>query len=105
MNQISNIRFFCNDAGRFLVNMAEAGEKADVVIMDPPRSGSTEEFMDSIAKMGAKKVVYVSCNPETQARDLGVLVKAGYKVKRIQPVDMFPFTGHVECIVLMSKLS
>lgn len=54
MNQISNIRFFCNDAGRFLVNMAEAGEKADVVIMDP-RSGSTEEFMDSIAKMGAKK--------------------------------------------------
>ena len=70
MNDIDNIRFYCNDAGRFLVNMAERGDKADVVIMDPPRSGSTEEFMDSIAKLGAGKVVYVSCNPETLAREM-----------------------------------
>ena len=102
MNQISNIRFFCNDAGRFLVNMAEAGEKADVVIMDPPRSGSTEEFMDSIAKMGAKKVVYVSCNPETLARDLAYMKKLGYKAKEAVGFDMFPATEHVETVVLLS---
>lgn len=99
MNQISNIRFFCNDAGRFLVNMAEAGEKADVVIMDPPRSGSTEEFMDSIAKMGAKKVVYVSCNPETLARNLAYMKKLGYKAKEAVGFDMFPATEHVETVV------
>ena len=102
MNQISNIRFFCNDAGRFLVNMAEAGEKADVVIMDPPRSGSTEEFMDSIAKMGAKKVVYVSCNPETLARNLAYMKKLGYKAKEAVGFDMFPATEHVETVVLLS---
>ena len=101
MNQISNIRFFCNDAGRFLVNMAEAGEKADVVIMDPPRSGSTEEFMDSIAKMGAKKVVYVSCNPETLARDLAYMKKLGYKAKEAVGFDMFPATEHVETVCLL----
>ena len=102
MNQISNIRFFCNDAGRFLVNMAEAGEKADVVIMDPPRSGSTEEFMDSIAKMGAKKVVYVSCNPETLARDLAYMKKLGYKAKEAVGFDMFPATEHVETVIMMT---
>ena len=103
MNQISNIRFFCNDAGRFLVNMADAGEKADVVIMDPPRSGSTEEFMDSIAKMGAKKVVYVSCNPETLARDLAYMKKLGYKAKEAVGFDMFPATEHVETVALLQR--
>ena len=83
--------------------MAEAGEKADVVIMDPPRSGSTEEFMDSIAKMGAKKVVYVSCNPETLARDLAYMKKLGYKAKEAVGFDMFPATEHVETVVLLSK--
>ena len=85
--------------------MAEAGEKADVVIMDPPRSGSTEEFMDSIAKMGAKKVVYVSCNPETLARDLAYMKKLGYKAKEAVGFDMFPATEHVETVVLLSKLN
>ena len=81
--------------------MAEAGEKADVVIMDPPRSGSTEEFMDSIAKMGAKKVVYVSCNPETLARDLAYMKKLGYKAKEAVGFDMFPATEHVETVCLL----
>lgn len=85
--------------------MAEAGEKADVVIMDPPRSGSTEEFMDSIAKMGAKKVVYVSCNPETLARDLAYMKKLGYKAKEAVGFDMFPATEHVETVCLLSKLN
>ena len=104
MNDIDNIRFYCNDAGRFLVNMAERGDKADVVIMDPPRSGSTEEFMDSIAKLGAGKVVYVSCNPETLARDVRYMKKLGYAAEGVWPVDMFPATVHVETVVLLSKL-
>ena len=103
MNEIDNIRFYCNDAGRFLVNMAERGDKADVVIMDPPRSGSTEEFMDSIAKLGAGKVVYVSCNPETLARDVRYMKKLGYAAEGVWPVDMFPATVHTESIVLLQK--
>lgn len=69
--------------------------------MDPPRSGSTEEFMDSIAKMGAKKVVYVSCNPETLARDLAYMKKLGYKAKEAVGFDMFPATEHVETVCLL----
>lgn len=104
MNGIDNIRFYCNDAGRFLVNMAEQGENADVVIMDPPRSGSTEEFMDAVGKLGAGKVVYVSCNPETLARDVRYMKKLGYRAVEAWPVDMFPGTGNVETVVLLSKL-
>ena len=103
MNGIENIRFYCNDAGRFLVNMAEQGEKADVVIMDPPRSGSTEEFMDAIGKLGAEKVVYVSCNPETLARDVRYMKKLGYRAEEAWLVDMFPGTVHTESIVLLQK--
>lgn len=99
LNQISNIRFYCNDVGRFMVNMAERGDRADVVIMDPPRSGSTEEFMDSIKKMGADKLVYISCNPETLARDLRYMKKLGYRVDgNVVGVDMFAETYHVETV-------
>ena len=103
MNGIDNIRFYCNDAGRFLVNMAEQGENADVVIMDPPRSGSTEEFMDAVGKLGAGKVVYVSCNPETLARDVRYMKKMGYRAVEAWLVDMFPGTVHTETVVLLSK--
>ena len=99
LNEAKNIRFFCADAGKFMVGMAEANEKVDVVFMDPPRAGSDIPFLKSIATLAPKKVVYVSCNVETQARDLGFLCKNGYKVGRIQPVDMFPHTNHVECVV------
>lgn len=105
MNGIQNIRFYCNDAGRFLVNMAEAQEKVDVVIMDPPRSGSTEVFMDSIGKLGAEKVVYVSCNPETLGRDLKYMKRLGYVAVDAWGVDMFAVTGHVETVCLLSKLN
>lgn len=98
LNDAKNIRFFCADAGKFMVGMAEAKEKVDVVFMDPPRAGSDIPFLKSIATLKPEKVVYVSCNVETQARDLAFLCKNGYKVKRIQPVDMFPHTNHVECI-------
>ena len=83
--------------------MAKAGEGADVVIMDPPRAGSDKRFMDSVVTLSPKRVVYVSCNPETLARDLNYFIRNGYGVRRIQPVDMFPHTEHTECCVLLVK--
>ncbi|MGN0334679.1 MAG: 23S rRNA (uracil(1939)-C(5))-methyltransferase RlmD [Lachnospiraceae bacterium] len=104
-NGVKNIRFYQNDAGKFMVQMAaqESGRNAvDVVFMDPPRSGSDEAFMSSVVKLGPKKVVYVSCNPETLARDLGYFTKHGYGAKEAWAVDMFPWTVHVETVVLLS---
>ena len=102
-NGIKNARFYQGDAGKFMVAMAEEGEKADVVFMDPPRSGSDEAFMNSVVTIQPEKIVYISCNPETQVRDLKYLTKKGYRVVRICPADMFPFTVHCECIVSMKK--
>lgn len=98
-NGITNAQFFCNDAGRFMSHMAARGESADVVFMDPPRSGSTEEFIDSVALMQPKRVVYISCGPDTLARDLRMFAKHGYKAKEAWPVDLFGWTGHVETVV------
>lgn len=102
-NNVKNIQFYQNDAGKFLVSMAEQGAKVDVVLMDPPRSGSDEAFLSSVVKMKPKNVVYISCNPETLARDLKYLTKNGYKVKRGVACDMFPFTSHCETICVLSK--
>ena len=83
------------------MEMAGQGAKVDVVLMDPPRSGSTEEFMNSVAQIGPERIVYVSCNPETLVRDLKYFKKKGYRVSKGVGVDMFPFTEHVESVVLM----
>lgn len=103
-NSMKNARFYCGDAGDFMQSLASEGEKADVVFMDPPRAGSTRKFIDSVAKMSPEKVVYISCNPETLARDLDYFSKKGYKVQKIQPVDMFPHTNHIETVVSLVKL-
>ncbi len=100
-NNVKNIQFYQNDAGKFLVGMAEQDAKVDVVLMDPPRSGSDEAFLSSVVKMAPKKVVYISCNPETLARDLKYLTKHGYKMEKAVACDMFPFTNHVECVIMM----
>lgn len=102
-NGMKNARFYCDDAGEFMQALAENGESADVVFMDPPRSGSSRKFIESLAAMAPQRVVYISCNPETLARDLALLTKKGYEVKKIQPVDMFPHTNHIECVVKMVK--
>ncbi len=101
LNNIENIDFVNTDAGRYMVNIADEGLKADVVIMDPPRAGSDIKFLKSLVKLSPKKVVYISCNPETLARDLMFLSKNRYKIRKIQPVDMFPHTEHVECAALL----
>ena len=103
-NQIRNVRFFQGDAGEFMETMAAEGNSMDVLFMDPPRAGSDEKFMASAVKMGPEKIVYISCNPETLARDLKYLTKKGYQVKKIQPVEMFAFTEHVESVVLLTKV-
>ncbi len=119
INAVKNIDFYQNDAGKFMTQLADAGEKVDVVFMDPPRSGSTETFMDAMLCLGPDRIVYISCNPETLARDLAYLtgqaVKKGaggkrgkentvqYRVVEMTPVDMFPYTVHTETCVLLSR--
>ncbi len=102
-NGLSNVRFYQGDAGEFMEEMADAGEKADVVLLDPPRTGSSEKFLSALVRMAPKKVVYVSCNPETLARDMKYLCGKGYRMEKGVAVDMFPFAKHCECVVLMSR--
>lgn len=102
-NSISNAYFYNDDAGNFMVDLAKEKQSIDVVFMDPPRSGSDEKFLSSLIRLSPKKVIYISCNPVTQERDLGFLVKNGYAVEEIQPVDMFPQTNHVETITLIKR--
>ena len=101
-NKINNARFFKGDAGEFMDKMASDGARADVVFMDPPRSGSTEKFMDSVLRLKPSRVVYVSCDPDTLKRDLEYFTKKGMLVKRIRPVDMFPMTEKCETVALLS---
>lgn len=103
INGIKNVRFYKADAGQFLTQMAEEGAKADVLLMDPPRSGSTEEFLQSAALLGPEKIVYISCNPVTLGRDLMVLRKLGYRAEEVWPVDMFAWSGHVETVCLLER--
>ncbi len=103
INQVGNIRFYQNDAGRFLLDMEAQGARVDVVLMDPPRGGSSEEFLSAVARMAPERVVYISCNPETLARDLKYLTAHGYGAERGLAVDMFPFTEHVETVVLIQR--
>ena len=86
-----------------MVQMAEQNAHVDVDFMDPPRAGSDEAFLGSLVRLKPAKVVYISCNPETLARDLAYLTKHGYKVEKGVGVDMFPWTGHVETVCLLSK--
>ncbi|MCI9502268.1 MAG: 23S rRNA (uracil(1939)-C(5))-methyltransferase RlmD [Hungatella sp.] len=102
-NHIDNIQFYHNDASRFMTRMARNGEGADVVFMDPPRAGSTEEFVEAVKVLRPKRVVYVSCNPETMARDLGFFSKKGYKAAEAWPFDMFPHTENTEVVCLLKR--
>ena len=103
MNKIQNVDIYSNDAGRFMMDVAEEGDSIDVVFMDPPRSGSTEQFMKSAVTLAPQKIVYISCGPESLARDLKYMTKHGYQVIRMTPVDMFPLTRGVETVVLLTR--
>lgn len=103
INGIKNIKFYCDDAGALMRKIAEGNEHIDTVITDPPRAGCSKEFLDSCVTLAPKRIVYVSCNPETLARDCAYLVKRGYEVKKVIPVDMFPNTVHCECVCLIER--
>lgn len=103
INGIEDAEFVVGDAGSVFARMARAGEELDVVFMDPPRSGSSQAFLANLSRLGPTRVVYISCEPRTQHYDIAALVKNGYQVKRICPVDMFPHTDHVENIVLLER--
>ena len=101
-NRIRNIRFVKADAGNHMKKMAIQKQHADLVFMDPPRAGSDAKFIDSVVRLGPERIVYISCNPVTLKRDLEMFGKKGYKVRKIQPVDMFPGTEHVETVCLLT---
>ena len=96
--------FICDDATRYMQALAKGGQNFDVIILDPPRAGSTPAFLKATTQLAQKKIVYVSCNVVTQARDLKVLLDSGFAIERVTPVDMFPHTKHVETVVLMSRV-
>lgn len=95
--------FICDDATRYMQALAKDGQNFDVIILDPPRAGSTPTFLKATTQLAQKKIVYVSCNVVTQARDLKVLLDSGFAIERVTPVDMFPHTKHVECVVVLSR--
>lgn len=103
LNNAQNVEVFRNDSGRFMKDMAAKNEKLDILFMDPPRSGASEEFIEAVLTLRPAKVVYVSCEPDTLARDLALLTEGGYAMKKAVPVDMFPYTEGVETVVLLTQ--
>ena len=99
INNISNAKFYCGDAGSVL---SKLDVLPDIVIVDPPRSGLDALAINNVIKLNSKKIIYVSCDPMTLARDLNIL-KEYYNIKSITPFDMFPQTYHVECVVLLER--
>lgn len=97
-------RFFCADAGQAATQLAAEGLHPDIVMLDPPRKGCDEATLSAVVRMAPHRVVYVSCNPATAARDAAWLEKNGYHTEKVQPVDLFPRTKHCECVLLMSKV-
>lgn len=103
LNGAKNCWFAAGDAGQYMEGLAAEGHRPDVVFMDPPRSGSDQRFLSSLIKTAPEKIVYISCNIETQARDMDILLRGGYRVEKLQPVDMFPFTKHIESVALLTR--
>lgn len=103
-NNINNVEFYTGEAEKVFPELFAAGKTADVVFVDPPRKGCDETLLKSLVEMSPKRIVYISCNPSTLARDLKYLTANSYTVEAVQPVDMFPYTAHLECVVLMSRV-
>lgn len=105
LNDVDNVRFIAGDAAIEMPRLARGGVHADVIVVDPPRKGCEEAVLSAMAQMGPKRIVYVSCNPASLARDLRRLHELGYDTLEVQPVDMFPHTAHVECCALLTRRS
>jgi 23S rRNA (uracil1939-C5)-methyltransferase len=103
-NGIDNVEFIVGESEKKIPDLIKKGIKPDVIVVDPPRKGCERELLDAIASVKPKRIVYVSCDPGTLARDLGILDELGYKTVEVQPVDMFPMTAHVEAVVKLERL-
>lgn len=103
-NGIGNAEFVAEDAGPFMRRLASDGQSVDVLFMDPPRAGSTPEFIQAVGELAPHRVVYISCNPDTQVRDVRQLQHLGYTLERMRPVDMFPHTDHMENVALLVRV-
>lgn len=102
-NEIENVEFAVGDAGKWLLKKAKTGLEMDRIVVDPPRKGLSKEFIQSVLKIMPERFVYVSCNPNTMARDIALLEEGGYELKKVQPVDMFPQTYHIENVALLTR--
>lgn len=103
INNVSNAEFFVGESEKIIPDLISKGIKADVVVVDPPRKGCEKTLLEAIASMKPDRIVYVSCDPATLARDLSILNDLDYKAKEVQPVDMFPMTAHVESVCLIER--
>ncbi|HFD5526990.1 TPA: class I SAM-dependent RNA methyltransferase, partial [Streptococcus pyogenes] len=104
LNGITNAYFIADTAEHAMATWAKDGIKPNVILVDPPRKGLTESFIQASVAMGPQKITYVSCNPATMARDIKRYQELGYKLTKVQPVDLFPQTHHVETIALIQKI-
>jgi len=104
LNGVENVEFIAGESEKVVPELYRQGVRADVVVVDPPRKGCDKTLLETLVGMQPERIVYVSCNPSTLARDLNYLDECGYRTVEVQPVDMFPFTPHVECVVLITKL-
>jgi 23S rRNA (uracil1939-C5)-methyltransferase len=102
-NQLSNIKFLCDDVGKFLLNNPNYNNKIHTIVLDPPRAGIAPKSLRKVIRLNAEKIIYVSCNPATQARDLLTLYEMGYVLEKFSLIDQFPHTAHVESIMLFKK--
>ena len=102
INGLTNCQFLAADARHIFAGISYAADQT-VVVVDPPRAGCSTEFLDQLFAFGPNSVIYVSCNPATQMRDLGRFVEAGYALKKVQPFDLFPQTRHLECVMTLGK--
>ena len=103
LNKIDNAEFVCDDAGKYMVELVKKNTHLDVVFVDPPRKGCSEEFLEHLLQANPKEIIYISCDVATQARDAKYLNEHGYTITHCQPVDMFPHTFHVETVCLLSR--
>ena len=102
-NNVNNAHFYVGESEVVIPDLINQGIKADVVVVDPPRKGCDKKLLDAITNIDAKRIVYVSCDPSTLARDLAILEENGYKTMEVQPVDMFPHTAHIENVAKLVK--
>ena len=103
INGVENVEFLLGKSEEVIVDLMERGIHADVVVVDPPRKGCDGSLLESIAKIHPEKIVYVSCDPGSLGRDLGILETLGYRTEKVTPIDNFPQSYHVETVVLLSK--